>query len=384
MQAYYNEIDSFCCDWLSNLMDAGHITPGRIDDRDIREVQPEDLTRYERVHFFAGIAGWDLALNLAGWRGPVWTGSCPCQPFSNAGQGKGADDERHLWPAFHRLVAECGPSTVFGEQVASKLGRTWLTAVRADLEDLGYAVGAADLCAAGVGAPHIRQRLWWVADAQRRPAKRHGYQVAGETGSPSEEIRQQRVRDDIGYGGHTNGHAAGCDGNCGYSAFCCVGSCCFDPNRCDLQPGSCVGPRGVADADGGERGRLTSGEGRQHDRTATGRVEGYRQPERGGQDGRVVNPLVEGLERHTGDGNDGNEPGRVAADTDRPAAPASAWSDIEWLPCSDGKSRPAQPGIFPLVDRTPGRVGQLRAYGNAIVPQVAAVFIRSTMETKDD
>ena len=301
MQAYYNEIDSFCCDWLSNLMDAGHITPGRIDDRDIREVQPEDLKGFERVHMFCGIAGWDLALNLSGWRGPVWTGSCPCQPFSAAGQGQGADDERHLWPAFYRLIAECEPSTVFGEQVASKLGRTWMSAVRADLEDLGYAVGAADLCAAGVGAPHIRQRLYWVADA-----------------------------------------------------------------------------------DGGERGRLASGEGREHDREETRRVEGYRQPERGGQDGRVVNPIVEGLERHAGDGDRGHEPGRVAADTDRPVAPASAWSDIEWIPCSDGKSRPAQPGIFPLASRTSGRVGQLRAYGNSIVPAVADMFIRSTMETKHD
>ncbi|KKK66801.1 hypothetical protein LCGC14_2960470, partial [marine sediment metagenome] len=76
----------------------------------------------------------------------------------------GHADERHLWPAFYDLIAECRPPVVLGEQVASKDGREWLAGVRADLEALGYAVGAADLCAACVGAPHIRQRLWWVAN----------------------------------------------------------------------------------------------------------------------------------------------------------------------------------------------------------------------------
>ena len=92
------------------------------------------------------------------------SGPAPCQPLSSAGQRRGHADERHLWPAFYRLIAECRPATIFGEQVASKDGREWLAGVRADLEALGYAVGAADLCAAGVGAPHIRQRLFWVAD----------------------------------------------------------------------------------------------------------------------------------------------------------------------------------------------------------------------------
>ena len=109
---------------------------------------------------FAGIAGWDLALRLAGWGDrPVWTGSCPCQPLSGAGQRNGHADERHLWPAFHRLIAERRPPTVFGEQVAGKDGREWFAAVRADLERLGYACGAADMPAAGVGAPHILSGL---------------------------------------------------------------------------------------------------------------------------------------------------------------------------------------------------------------------------------
>ena len=154
---------------LRNLIAAGHIMEGEVDERSIVDVRGPDLQGFTRCHFFAGIAGWDLALRLAGWGDcPVWTGSCPCQPLSSAGQRKGHADERHLWPAFHRLIAECRPATVFGEQVASKDGREWFAAVRADLERLGYACGGADMPAAGVGAPHIRQRLWWVADSDER------------------------------------------------------------------------------------------------------------------------------------------------------------------------------------------------------------------------
>ena len=167
MTAYYNEIDPFAAAWLRNLIAAGHITAGEVDERSIEEIAADDLEGFDRCHFFAGIAGWDLALQFAGWGdNPVWTGSCPCQPLSSAGQRKGHVDERHLWPAFHRLIAECRPPTVFGEQVASKDGREWLSAVRADMEHLGYACGGADMPAAGVGAPHIRQRL---------PAKRLHY-----------------------------------------------------------------------------------------------------------------------------------------------------------------------------------------------------------------
>jgi len=170
MSVWYNEIDTFAAAWLRELIADGLIADGEVDERSILDVRPDDLRGFTQCHFFAGIGGWSRALRLAGWPDdrPVWTGSCPCQPLSVAGQRKGHADERHLWPAFHDLIAVCQPATVFGEQVASKLGREWLAGVRADLESSGYACGGADLCAAGVGAPHIRQRLWWVADASGR------------------------------------------------------------------------------------------------------------------------------------------------------------------------------------------------------------------------
>jgi len=165
---YYNEYDKKAAAWLRELIKANLIPAGDVDERSIVDVKPEELTGYTQCHFFAGIGGWSLALQLAGVGPdePIWTGSCPCQPFSSAGKGRGTADERHLWPEFARLIRECKPTTVFGEQVASKAGREWFDGVSADLENMGYAAAAADLCAAGVGAPHIRQRLFWVADAR--------------------------------------------------------------------------------------------------------------------------------------------------------------------------------------------------------------------------
>jgi DNA (cytosine-5)-methyltransferase 1 len=167
LAAYYNELDPYPAQWLRNLITAGHIAPGVVDQRDIREVKPNDIGNAIQAHFFAGIGVWSHALRLAGWPDdrPVWTGSCPCQPWSVAGKRGGADDPRHLWPEWFRLIRECRPPIIFGEQVASKDGLAWLDLVYTDLEGEGYAVAAVDLCAAGVGAPHKRQRLYFVAVA---------------------------------------------------------------------------------------------------------------------------------------------------------------------------------------------------------------------------
>jgi DNA (cytosine-5)-methyltransferase 1 len=175
MPAYYNEIDPFAAQWLRNLIAAGHIALGDVDERSITEIKPDELKHYTQCHFFAGIGVWSYALRRAGWGDsrPVWTGSCPCQPFSAAGKGKGIDDERHLWPAWFELVSKRQPTIIFGEQVASSevIGKSdgtgenaWLDIVSTDLERASYSVASFDLPAAGFGAPHIRQRAWFAAE----------------------------------------------------------------------------------------------------------------------------------------------------------------------------------------------------------------------------
>lgn len=126
MSAYYNEIDPFAAQWLRELIKAGHIAPGEVDTRSIENVAADDLAGFTQCHFFAGIGTWSYALRCAGWPDdrPVWTGSCPCQPFSAAGKRKGTADERHLWPSFFRLISQCRPDVIFGEQVAALHGST--------------------------------------------------------------------------------------------------------------------------------------------------------------------------------------------------------------------------------------------------------------------
>jgi len=161
---YYNEFDPRMAAWLRELIARKLIPDGFVDERSITEIHAPDLEGFTQCHFFAGIGGWSLALQLAGWPEdrPVWTASCPCQPFANIGIQLGQLDERHLWPVFFQLLRQRRPERVFGEQVADAIGKGWLDGISADLESEGYACGATVLGAHSVGAPHIRQRLYWV------------------------------------------------------------------------------------------------------------------------------------------------------------------------------------------------------------------------------
>lgn len=321
---YYNDHEPYAAQWLKNLVAAGLLPPGKVDSRDIQEVTADELREFTQCHFFAGIGGWPLALQLAGWptTRPVWTGSCPCQPFSIAGKGAGTKDHRHLWPEFRRLIKERNPAKVFGEQVASADGRKWLAGVRLDLETMGYGVGAADLCAAGVSSPHIRQRLFWVAESSGAECDRR-----------PESERELRGTLHLANGGIIGGMAYPPDsyrrgGECGEKEG--IGQ---DEKRGERFAGGC--PRSwLPDTDSAGRSELR---------------------------------------------------GAVTMETEQLAAECNGgglWSDFNVIPCGDGKARRIKPGLAPLVDGLPGRVGQIRAYGNAIVPQVAAEFIRAFLAVR--
>lgn len=201
---------------------------------------------------------------------------------------KGFNDGRDLWPVWQRLIEECHPPTIFGEQVAGPGGRAWLARVRADLEALGYAVAAADLPAACVAAPHIRQRLFWVADAK------------GDWGSLPKNPRRmgtQSRRSSKG-GGNALGTAHP-DGQ-GLAEW-------------ELQSNN-ASPQSPPSKRGSFLGRL-----------------------------------------------------------------ATFWAKFETVPWIDGSRKRIEPGTFPVVDGFPERVAQVRAYGDAIVPQVGALFARAVM-----
>jgi DNA (cytosine-5)-methyltransferase 1 len=176
MYAYYNENDPYMAFALRRLIQMKLIPDGEVDSRSIKDVQPDDLDGFTQHHFFAGIAGWGLATTRAGWPAgkPLWTASCPCQPFSAAGRGAGVDDPRHLWPDVLRLARARRPSILVGEQVSGKAGYGWFDGVSADLEGEGYASRAVDVPALAVDAPHIRNRLYWLAVADADGSGRQG------------------------------------------------------------------------------------------------------------------------------------------------------------------------------------------------------------------
>lgn len=178
MTALYNEIDPFAAQWLRELVKAGHIAPGDVAECSIEDLKPDDLRRYTQCHFFAGIGVWSYALRSAGWPDdrPIWTGSCPCQPWSDAGavhgRNKAEDDERDRWPNWKPLIADCRPGVMLGEQVASFAALRWYDRLADDLEREGYTVGACITQAAAFRQAQRRERIYFAADLDGKGRKR--------------------------------------------------------------------------------------------------------------------------------------------------------------------------------------------------------------------
>lgn len=325
---YYNEYEPFAAEWLKELIKDGLIPDGEVDTRSIVDVAPEDLKDFKQCHFFAGIGGWAYAARLAGWGDdrPMWTGSPPCQPFSTAGKQDGASDERHLWPVWFNLLRECRPPIVFGEQVSAAITFGWLDALQQDLENEGYACGAIVLPASGVGAPHKRDRLWIVANAN--------------------DIRHERNQEAGRKAQRRTEHASAINMAHPYVS---------------RQPGSGQMGRSCdtkkSEAQEVHRafnvGRISSSESQYNEKSVAYSNSSQRQREW----------ISGGIEQE-------NSPARSHA-------PYDFWANSEIVYCRDGKHRaiPTEPEIFPLANGIPNRVGTLRGAGNAIVPQVAAEII---------
>lgn len=321
--AWYNENDLKTAAWLRELIKEGLIADGEVDTRSIVEVEPGDLAGFRQCHFFAGIGGWSYALRLAGWPDDreVWTGSCPCQPWSVAGKGQGADDPRDLWPAWRELIAQRRPPAVFGEQTPGADGLLWLDRVYVDLEAQDYAVGTADIPAASVGAPMASQRLFFVAAADSTAIERDAGSVLG-----SEAPRSRAGRKD----------GSGADGS-------------TDGGESDH----------LRMASSERTGRLPVRPGRS--RQATADIDGY---------GEVVVDWLASPDGSNGQWWSGPlQVGRnaIEAEVERGGRRYRA----QWR---------IKPGLSMLAHGIPGRVDLLRGYGNAIVPAVAAEVIGAYME----
>jgi DNA (cytosine-5)-methyltransferase 1 len=443
---FYNDIDKNACAWLRELIAAGHLPPGDVDERSILEIKADELRGYDQCHFFAGVGFWSLALQWAGLGTTpgIWTGSCPCQPFSCAGARRGTADERHLWPVFRDLIVVCRPAVVFGEQVASaavvgKVGRgaakpavpVWLDGVRADMAEAHYAFGAVIVPAAGVGSPNIRQRVYWVAEAigwgcaaRRSPTPgqtRRNVQPEQRGGAcwPPNAGRAPGLPE------HRDapGERQDCESNDTAGVGARISTC--RPSDAELRRSEQrdEGQRAVPelDADGAVGGiPVTPGGGQRADGGAPWQPGHAEQLQQAGGASDVQRARLEG---HAGNGADRHEPGRHGAQPPGHAAEGvgagDPWSDYRVHRYLDGKDRriPAKRSVQSLVDDGPhelrrsvdacrdagftedeiaqafdgfplsqgveGRVMLLRGAGNAIIPALAAEFIEAWMDCQN-
>jgi DNA (cytosine-5)-methyltransferase 1 len=477
--AYYNEFDIHAAAGLRELIKANVIAPGDVDTRSICDVEASDLKGYTQCHFFAGAGVWSYALRQCGWPDdrPVWSGSCPCQAFSVAGEGKGTGDHRDLWPVFAALIRERGPDTIIGEQVSAAIGFGWLDRLRTDLEAEDYAIGSLVCGAHSAGADHIRQRVYWVADSNsgRRGQRtelngkqeddsanrdsrgehpdgcggprRLAHPIIGRLGGgdqPGPDTQRQqmgeqqnrtRSSDKPGDGRETPGRLADSQDTDWRSGERGPQEGTWPDGERRRRPSGCGDDRGMANAssgglgiDGGAQrdtghddqrgeadGRMGNASGDNEQRDSVPGTYGEREPAggSGGDDGRMGSPILPRLEGHAGNGLVRPEPGRIGAGPDGPAPEASGnfWSGAIWIPCRDGKARRVEPGIPPLVARTPrdlvhlrdqilqgdaegqqeiteaeanstdeARTMRLKWYGNACNAETAIMFVRAFME----
>lgn len=319
-RAYYNEFDKAAAQRLRSLIAAGLIPAGDVDERSIEDVTPADLAGYTQCHFFAGIGGWPLALRIAGWSDsrPAWTGSCPCQPFSQAGKGAGFEDERHLWPAWQHLIAQRRPPVIFGEQVAGAAVGPWIDLVHADLEGMGYAFGCVPFPAASVGAPHIRDRTYWLA-------------YAGSTGLPQRGSDGRIQREAVGASAREAADGRGDVGG--------LGNAYGERARRDGQPVSETlrpedGKHVPVDADAPScTGWLAD---------ANGRYTSAERQQRGGEQRQQSEDGGAGKWNRWADANNGS------------------WANPDWIRCTDGKWRPVEPIAQQMVNGISRGVGLLR------------------------
>jgi DNA (cytosine-5)-methyltransferase 1 len=317
--------------------------------------------------------------------------------FSASGKRGGFSDKRHLWPTWFRLIRELRPQHVFGEQTSGKDGLAWLDLVSSDLEGIGYTFGAADIPDCGFGAPHKRNRVYFVADSKKCGSQ----ELCQRNSEPLSRCGSMAQGDDTARCGSATGPMA--DPNGGTKQRSKPQSIEWTIPKADGRV------LALADAERSRRGGRRAGEAGAESKEierpsgfcATGALGDTARRGFGmrgsapGKCGRVAQP---GEPHELGDTAEpgfeiGSHPkdGSGIVGQERPTAGNPGftngfWSDAEWLLCRpepkypEGRWRAVEPGTFPLATGTPNRVGRLRGYGNALCAPVAQAFIEAYLE----
>ena len=409
------------------------------------------------------------------WRGKIdiLTGGFPCQPFSCAGKRKGADDDRYLWPEMLRAIREIQPSWVVGENVAgiltmvqpgseSQVGseaslfgednEIWerrqqyvVETVCQDLEREGYSVQPFVIPACAVGAPHRRDRVWFVARRVAADTRGHGGQAEAERGYRKAEKTHEQPEPvfDSGIASHARHAGSESAGRGRLHEADAVGTPAYaEGERLERRTGRgredgnetvgrdvLVQHRGLGEertssyagihghspraedegTEGGGRGDNEQpqerGEQAERDcglaglpRTPShsercGRREIYdkvqpRQPDGQGADGiggerDAADPESAGSEGERGSGSWKEKPDGRSLEDDS-ALPADRWRDFPTEPPVRSRDDGLSPGVADLsIPWTKWRTESIKALGNAIVPQVLYEIFRAIeMEEK--
>lgn len=337
----------------------------------IKDISHEVLRPFTQVHAFCGISVWGYALRRAGWPDDreVWTGSAPCQPFSVAGKQEGTSDPRHLWPDFFRLIDACRPARLFGEQVSGAAGYAWLDGICADLESKDYACWAFDIPACSVDAPHIRNRLYWlakyVANADHGRGNERQSQISQANKRPISRWMHDGARrcDEGGAVEHSTliGRREGwseSDLRRGWDAFAVAdasGDVAFSTEQ----------------SNGGRKLQRSGKSSGANDQRSPGQFGGPN----GGTVGHTDDPRFPLRKSKSGNPREKRSPAQRTDD-------ASFWSDHEWIICHDGKARRTKRSLPLLVAGSTGRIPMWRALGNAICAPLAIEVIRAFMESE--
>lgn len=313
----------------------------------------------------------------SGWRDDdiILTGGFPCQPYSQAGRRLGSEDERHLWPEMLRVISEVKPTYILGENVYGLVN--WseglvFEEVCADLENLGYAVQPVLLPASGIGAPHHRMRVFFVAYAIGNGHKNGYSQTGGEVGCSQPRGVQQSER----VGGERNAPDTISDGLCERK------------NTGDISENQ--------GAMGGERGQLTDPaetDGTERDAADTncGRLEGA--TEIGRDCEYVIGQGILGNATDTGsEGLQGGELHRTYGESERQQSKSygttaelrqvSFW---ERFPSVEPTIRSRDDGFSHRLDDITfprWRIESIKAYGNAVVPPLIYTIFKAIDELR--